>query len=290
MTHEAVPFMDTETDLGEGPLWSAREQALYWVDVTQRTVLRHAGGAGGVTQHKVSGMPGSIATRQGGGLIAAYRTGLALVDLSSGQETKLASGIDFGRERFNDGKCDRRGRFFAGTMHKEMTEPRGALYRVDPDHGVTQVADGICLSNGIAWSPDNRVMYHCDSRPGLVYAYDYDIDTGEPSNRRVFLDCTAADFHPDGCTVDAEGFLWVAEVGAYRVGRYAPGGRRVDEVVLPVKRVSSVMFGGADLRTLFITTMRYRLTPEEAAAQPLAGRMFAVKPGVQGIAETDFAE
>ena len=148
---------------------------------------------------------------------------------------------------------------------------------------------GITLSNGIAWSPDDRTLYHCESRPGLVYAYDYDADTGQPSNRRVLIDFTGKGYHSDGCTVDSEGFLWVAEVGGGKVGRYAPDGRRVGEVVLPISRVSSVMFGGPDLRTLFITTMRYRLTPEELAVQPLAGQVFSVDPGVQGIAEVEFA-
>ena len=291
MKLEAKPCLADDTDLGEGPLWSVREQALYWLDCTQRTVLRHDFGrpGTGTTRHKVSGMPGCIAMRQGGGLIAAFRTGLALIDLASGTETKLPSGIDFGRERFNDGKCDRRGRFFAGTMHKEMTEPKGALYRIDADHSVSRVADGITLSNGIAWSPDNRTLYQCDSRPGLVYAYDYDIDTGRPGARRVLIDFSGKGYHSDGCTVDAEGHLWVAEVGGGSVGRYAPDGTRVGEVLLPVSRVSSVTFGGADLRTLFITTMRYRLTPEELAAQPLAGQVFSAKPGVQGIAEVEFA-
>ena len=181
---------DIEADLGEGPVWSAEDQTIYWIDVTQRKILRY-----GLTTRKaetfnVSGMPGSIALRKGGGIIAAYRTGPALIDLASGRETKLPSSIDFGKERFNDGKCDGRGRFFAGTMDKTMKDTIGGLYRIDADHSVTKVADDIRLSNGIGWSPDNRVMYHCDSRPGYVYAYDYDIDSGTPTNRRVHLDLT----------------------------------------------------------------------------------------------------
>jgi L-arabinonolactonase len=289
MEIKVAPFLEIEMDLGEGPVWSQGEAALYWVDVTQRTVWRHDTRAGETRSHAVSGMPGSIALRHGGGLLAAFRTGLAFVDLDSGEEAKLASGIDFGRERFNDGACDRRGRFFAGTMDKTMGNPIGALYRIDPDRSVTRVAEGITLSNGLAWSPDDRTLYHCDSRPGLVYAYDYDIDSGLPSNRRILVDLSSSGFHPDGCTVDAEGFLWVAEVGASRVGRYAPDGRRVGGIELPTKRVTSVMFGGPDLRTLFITTMRYNLSAAESAAQPLAGRLFVAVPGVQGMAEPAFA-
>ncbi len=161
--------------------------------------------------------------------------------------------------------------------------PRSAY--CSPQHG----PEGIRLSNGIGWSPDNRVMYHCDSRRGYVYAYDYDIDSGTPTNRRIHLDLTSAGDHPDGCTVDAEGFLWLAEVGSSNVGRYAPDGRRVGGITLPTPRVTSVMFGGPRLDLLFITTMRYNLSPEESARQPLAGRLFVCEPGVKGLAEPMFA-
>ena len=288
-TITAEPFLKIETDLGEGPMWAADTQEFFWIDVTRRNVFRHSMRTGKTQCFAVSGMPGSIALRSDGTILAAFRTGLAIVSLESGQETKISSPIDFGVERFNDGKCDRRGRFFTGTMDKTMTQPIGGLYRVDADRTVTKVAGAICLSNGIAWSPDNRTLYHCDSRPGYVYAYDYDIETGTPSKRRLFLDLSSAEGDPDGCTVDAEGFLWLAEVTAGRVGRYAPDGRRVGAIELPVTRVTSVMFGGAALDTLFITTMRYGLTPEQSAAQPLAGRVFVAHPGVKGLPEPRFA-
>jgi sugar lactone lactonase YvrE len=209
-TIDVEPLTDVEAELGEGPLWSARDQTIYWIDVTQRKVFRHNLQTNKTEQFAVSGMPGSIALRKDGGIIAAFRTGLALIALAQEKETKIPSSIDFSIERFNDGKCDRRGRFFAGTMDKTMQEPIGALYRIGIDHSVTKVSGGIRLSNGIAWSPDDRIMYHCDSRPGYVYAYDYDIETGVPSNRRVHIDLSSAGYHPDGCTVDAEGYLWLA--------------------------------------------------------------------------------
>jgi sugar lactone lactonase YvrE len=280
---------DIKAELGEGPLWSVEEQALYWIDVIQRKVFRYDYRTKKAETFAVSGMPGCIANREGGGIIAAFRTGPALIDLEKGQEQKLPSSIDFGKERFNDGKVDRRGRFFAGTMDKTMKEPIGGLYRIDKDHNVTRVADGICLSNGIAWSPDNRVLYHCESRPGLIYAYDYDIDTGTPTNRRVHIDFAQKGHHCDGCTVDAEGFLWVAEVNSGRIGRYAPDGRRVGEIEVPTSRVSSVMFGGPNLDLLFITTMYYNLKPEQLATQPLAGRLFVAQPGVKGLPEHPYA-
>ncbi len=280
---------DIKAELGEGPVWSEREQSIYWIDVTQRKVFRHNLATEKTETFAVSGMPGSIALRKSGGIIAAYRTGPALVSLETGEESKIPSTIDIGKERFNDGKCDRRGRFFAGTMDKVMKDAIGALYRIDPDYSVTKVSDGIRLSNGLAWSPDNRTLYHNDSRPGLVYAYDYDIDTGTPSNRRVHIDMSKGEAHPDGCTIDAEGFLWIAEVNSGRIGRYAPDGRRVSGIEVPTSRVSSVMFGGPNLDLLFITTMHYNLKPEQLAAQPLAGRLFVAQPGVKGLPEPEFA-
>lgn len=280
---------DIKAELGEGPLWSAQEQSIYWIDVTQRKVFRHNLETKKTEQFTVSGMPGCIGLRKSGGIIAAFRTGPALISLETGEETKIPSMIDFGKERFNDGKCDRRGRFFAGTMDKTMKEAIGALYRIDPDRTVTKVSEGIRLSNGMAWSPDDRILYHNDSRPGYVYAYDYDIETGIPKNRRIHIDLSSAGYHPDGCTIDAEGFLWIAEVNSGRVGRYAPDGRRVSGIELPTSRVSSVMFGGPQLDMLFITTMSYNLTPEQAAAQPLAGRLFVAHPGVKGLPEPAFA-
>ncbi len=289
MTIKAEPVSDDVAELGESPIWSASENALYWVDLTQRTVLRRDMAAGRTDRFPVSGMPGAIARRQKGGIIAAFRTGLALVDLTSGEERKIEAPIDFGVERFNEAKCDRRGRFFAGTMDKTLAAPIGGLYRVDPDLSVTRVMDGVRLSNGLAWSPDDRILYHNDSRPGQVYAYDYDIETGEIANRRVHIDFAGTGAHPDGSTIDAEGCLWIAEVGRGSVGRYDPEGKRMSGIDLPTSRVSSVMFGGEDLGTLFITTMTYNLAPELRAAQPLAGRLFAARPGVKGIAEVPFA-
>ncbi len=280
---------DIKADLGEGPVWSVEQQTIYWVDVTQRKVFRHNLKTGQSEQFSVSGMPSAIALRRSGGLIAAYRTGPALISLETGEETKIPNGIDFGKERFNDGACDRRGRFFVGTMDKNLTDTIGGLYRIDPDRSVTRVADGIRLSNGIAFSPDDRVLYHADSRPGYVYAYDYEIDAGVPHNRRIHIDMTGTGYHPDGCTVDAEGFLWVAEVGSHHIGRYAPDGRRVGEIEVPPSRVTSVMFGGPSLDLLFITTMSYNLTPEQAAAQPTVGRLFVAHPGVKGLPEPMFA-
>ncbi|MBS0640632.1 MAG: SMP-30/gluconolactonase/LRE family protein, partial [Proteobacteria bacterium] len=196
---------------------------------------------------------------------------------------------DFMKDVFNDGKCDRRGRFWVGTMDRETTHPIGALYRIDPDLTVHRMADGITLSNGIAFSPDDRTLYHCDSEPGVVWAYDYDIESGSIANRRVLVDFAGRKGHPDGCTIDAEGGLWVAEIGAGQIVRFDAAGRETGLIAVPVTRPTSVIFGGADLRTMFVTSMQFALSDEEKAQQPLAGSVFSVNVGVAGIPEVRFA-
>ncbi|NEI72556.1 SMP-30/gluconolactonase/LRE family protein [Rhizobium lusitanum] len=285
---DAEPLFEIATELGEGPLWVADQRMFYCIDVTGRTIWRRDIDARQTTSFRLAGMPGSIAHRSQGGLLAALRNSLALLDFDLETETKLPVPVDFGKERFNDGKCDRRGRFFVGTIDRATTAPVGGLYRLDADLTMTRVAGDICLSNGIAWSPDDRTLYHCESRPGYVYAYDYDIDEGTVSNRRIHIDLTSGKASPDGCTVDAEGCLWIAECGAGAIGRYDPKGKRIGGIDVPVGRPTSVMFGGDDLATLYITSMRYDLSPEEIAAQPLAGCVLAARPGVRGLPETAF--
>jgi L-arabinonolactonase len=155
-------------------------------------------------------------------------------------------------------------------MDFNIRDAVGALYRVDPDLGVHRMDVGITLSNGIAWSPDDRTMYYCDSRPGRIYAYDYDLATGTIGNRRLFVDFKGRKGRPDGCTVDAEGGLWVAEISASQVVRFDPSGKEEFALRLPVSRPTSVMFGGSDLRTLFITSMKHGLSAEELAREPQA--------------------
>ncbi|HEY4200719.1 MAG TPA: SMP-30/gluconolactonase/LRE family protein [Devosiaceae bacterium] len=285
----AEPVGDIVSEVGEGPLWSVAEQALYWLDIFGKRIHRLNFANGKTETFEMRSMPSAIAFRQAGGLLVAWRDGLSMLDLATGAEMPVPHGIDMELERFNDGKVDRRGRFFVGTMDGKGADPVGALYRLDARRQIERVADDLRLSNGIAWSPDDRILYHCDSRPGQVYAYDFDIEAGTTSNRRIFIDFPQPGPRPDGCTVDVEGCLWVAEFGAGRVGRYTPTGERIGEIIVPSSRVTSVAFGGPDLATLFITALRANAPAEELLAQPLAGRLFAARPGVEGLPETAFA-
>jgi sugar lactone lactonase YvrE len=223
------------------------------------------------------------------GVLIGYKKGLGLFDFDTGETRPLAvPGVDLETVSFNDGKCDPAGRLWIGTRHRDAREPEGALYRVDTDLAITRIRGGLVVSNGIAFSPDGRTLYHIDSRPGRIDAYDYDIETGTASSPRVLRDYQGLGCRPDGCTIDAEGCLWVAEIDGGRLARYAPDGTLDRTVMLPVSKPSSVGFGGSDLRTLFITTISYGLTDEQRAAQPWAGRLLMLRTEVPGLPEHPF--
>lgn len=286
---QVVQFTSEAAELGECPLWSQSDNALYWFDVPNRRLFRQSGADAKPISSSLEKIPGCFGFRANGGAIFAFRNGLALGDRPEGPfEAIAADGIDFRNERFNDGKVDRRGRFWAGTFHPKMEPGRGSLYRIDPDLTLHRMDTGISMSNGIGWSPDDRVMYYADSRPGNIWCYDFDLAKGEIKNRRAFVDYAGKEGRPDGLTVDAEGFVWVAEVTASRVARYAPDGALDRVVTLPISRPTSVIFGGADYRTLFITSMRLGLDHQQTA-EPLAGLVFSVDAKVQGRPEPLFA-
>lgn len=275
--------------IGESPVWSQAEQALYWVDVEGKAAFRQ-GWADATPQRWPLPEPTGCCGLRQGGLVLGMRTGFAMLDTATGAVTPIHDPeADKPDNRFNDGKVDRRGRFFAGTKNIANTpDPTGAVYRLDPDHRVTRVDEGIACVNGIAWSPDDRTMYACDTWRRLLFAYDYHPAEGCPSNRRLFTAMPEADGYPDGLTVDAEGFVWNAHYNGWRITRYAPNGR-VDRVVrLPVRHVTSLVFGGPALDTLLVTSASLRLTPEDRASQPLAGHVLAFQPGVKGMAEPVF--
>ncbi len=276
--------------LGEGPVWDVATQKLFWIDGLGRKLFCQDAAGAPLHQWDMPKAPGSFALRQGGGMLMAYRNGLALIDPFAGTfEDIAAPGLEFGKERFNDGKCDRQGRFWAGTFDKNLRDPVGSLFRIDADLSVHRMDQGITLSNGIAWSPDNRTMYYCDSTPAVVRAYDFDLAAGAVNNRRVFADFGPRKGRPDGCTIDAEGCLWVVEVEGSRVVRFHPDGHEMGTALLPVTKPTSVMFGGAGLRTLYVTSMQMGLAPEELAHQPQAGCLFALDVGVAGLPEPRFA-
>jgi sugar lactone lactonase YvrE len=230
---------------------------------------------------------GSFAPRQAGGFVVALQTGLAFFDASTGLfEPVVDPESHLPQTRFNDGKCDRNGRFWAGTMGTVDGQPAGALYRFDGDHTLHTMRQDVAVSNGLGWSPDNRTMYYADSPTYNIYAFDFEPETGIISNERVFAHHERG--FPDGLTVDAEGYVWSARWDGWQVIRFAPDGS-IDRVVeMPVQRPTSCIFGGPKLSLLYVTSASVGLSQAELAKQPEAGNLFVVETGVVGLPEATF--
>jgi len=278
---------DVRAELGEGPVWAA-EQALYWVDINGRRIFR-LDAVGKRDEWPTPMRVGSIAPRAGGGFIAGTDQGIALVDLDQDRFEVVASPErHLPHNRFNDGKVDRQGRFWAGTMDDREKGSTGALYRIDPDRACTAIDGGYGITNGPAFSPDGALMYHSDTLRQVTYAFDLDA-AGKASNRRIFLQFGPGDGHPDGMTVDAEGCLWIAFWGGWCVRRFAPDGDLLRTVEMPVEQPSSCAFGGPGLDRLYVTSATKGLDPAALAMQPNAGGLFMLVPGVRGIPDLPFA-
>jgi sugar lactone lactonase YvrE len=229
---------------------------------------------------------GAIApcTTERAGVVLLTPEGFVRFHPGSGQRALLASvEATVATTRMNDGKCDSRGRFWGGSMARDESPGAGGLYILDTDGTLRKALEGVGISNGIGWSPDDGKMYYIDSLTNRVDVFDFDASTGEIANRRPFANVPESAGIPDGLCVDAEGFVWVALWGGGAVHRYAPDGSLSRVIKLPVTRPTSVAFGGTDLRDLYITTARCRLTDEQAKAQPHAGALFRCRPGATGM-------
>ena len=256
--------------LGEGAIWCAREELLWWIDIATPTLWRFAPRSGEVAHWPLPKPPGSFALREGGGFLFAFRSGFATLE-EPGAEPKWLepAGLELGEERFNDGKTDRAGRFWAGTLDRKLSRPIGKLYRLERGFRVASMDQGFTISNGIGWSPDDRTLYFTDTPSRRIYCYDFDRASGEIAKRRVFVEAEPGPGGPDGLTVDAEGGVWSAQFDRGCVHRYAPDGKLERSVRLPVQRPTSCMFGGAELATLYVTSASMEL-----ASQPQAGGLF----------------
>lgn len=278
---------DVGAVLGEGPVWDERDGALYWVDIPERRVFRWSA-TDGLRTRDVPRHVCSLLPRARGGFIGGGHDGFLAIGADLAIEVIGNPEPDLPGNRFNDGKTDRAGRFWAGTMDRAEAQASGSLYRLDPDLSWQRIDTGYRVTNGPAFSVDGRTLYHTDSALQTVYAFDLAAD-GTPGNRRVHLQFAPADGYPDGMTVDAEGCLWIAFWDGWCVRRFAPGGERLAEIAVPVQKPTSVAFGGAKLDRLFITSASRDLSAAERAGQPRAGGLFVTEPGVRGLAETPFA-
>ncbi len=288
---EPVPVARNNAILGESTLWSPEEGAIYWVDINNPTIHRLDPSTGARTHWLVETEIGSIGLAGPGRLIAGLRTGIALFDLESGAFEPLADpegNQRFNGNRMNDGKVDRAGRFWCGTMQDPGHRPVGTLWRVTADGDYAAALKEIRIPNALCWSPDGTTMYFTDSMSMQIWAFDFDRASGEIDNKRVFVELGEGIGVADGATVDAEGFVWCAKMFGGRVTRYAPDGSIDREVALPVPQVTCCAFGGPDLETLYISTASLGMNRAALAEAPLSGALFACEAGVRGLPEPRF--
>ncbi|MCO7543173.1 SMP-30/gluconolactonase/LRE family protein [Stutzerimonas nitrititolerans] len=295
MPSQAELIVDTRNATGESPVWIAAEQALYWVDIPNQQLLRWRAVDQQLDRWTGDQMLACIACRQGADnrWVAGMESGLFEIepqDDGSLAATPIAHvAHEHAGMRFNDGRCDRQGRFWAGTMVQDMAAgiAAGALYRLDGDGEPQSVLRGFIVPNGLGFSPDGRTMYLSDSHPSVqkIWAFDYDTDSGTPTNRRLFVDMSQYPGRPDGAAVDVDGCYWICGNDAGLIHRFTPDGRLDRSLAVPVKKPSMCAFGGSRLDTLFVTSIR---PSGDLSDQPLAGGVFALHPGVTGLEEPFF--
>lgn len=288
----------TRNILGECPVWSPEERKLYWMDLLEPALYAYEPATGRTGSWAMPKYLGGLAVRRKGGLVIGMQHRIVGFQPENGAMEDIAVFGEIGEAmRFNDGKCDRRGRFFIGNMKDPATIPdgsriteedragAGSIYVLETD-GTIRVAEmGYTIPNGIAWNSDDSLLYIADSHHNSIYVYDYDLASGRFANKRVFASTRGEPGVPDGACLDAEGFLWSARNGGGRIVRYAPDGSVDRTVTLPVEFPTSVAFGGAGLDTLYVTTATQGMTADDLRKQPLAGTVLAVDVGVRGISE-----
>jgi len=290
---EIVPLLDARAEVGEGTTWDPKAQVLWWLDIWGKTIHRYHPESGRNDTFHLPEMVGCIGLRAGGGLVISLASGFYFYEPETGRlEFIVNPEAHISETRFNDGKTDRFGRFWSGTTFEappRKPERIGALYRLDADLTAHRMVEGIGSSNGLAWSPDGKVMYFADSYGGAVWAFDVDTATGDIENRRIFVDTTTTGSFADGATVDAEGCYWVTCPLVGKVNRYDPAGRLMQTIQMPVESPTCCEFGGADLDILYVTSGTLNESPERLARQTMPGGLFAVYTGVKGLELQPFA-
>ncbi|WP_299821269.1 SMP-30/gluconolactonase/LRE family protein [uncultured Pontibacter sp.] len=281
---EATLVFDAKAILGEGALWHPAEQCLYWVDIEGKKLHFYKPQTSENSSLDVGARIGTVVPVSGGGALVGLQTGIHHIDTKTGALTFITNPILASDVRFNDGKCDPAGRFWIGTMALDTRAGAAKLYRLDKDKQVKEMLDNLTIANGIVWSLDKKTMYFTDTRTQQVEAFDYEVETGEISNRSVIISIPKEEGSPDGMTLDADGNLWVALHGGGAVAKYDPAtGKQLQKVKVPTKQTTSCAFGGEDLGTLYITTAREGLSEDELKDCPESGGLFAARPGAHGV-------
>lgn len=278
--------------LGEAPQWHAGEQRLYWVDAFAPAIRSFDPESGTLSSYPMTTDIGSFVFTAEGDVITGMRSGFHRIDLATGRSVPIANPVARDeRLMLNDGKCDRRGRYWCASVHSDFIGAEAEIFRLDPDLSVHVMDRGFIVGNGIAFSPDDRRMYFADSRNETVWVYDLGIETGTISNRRVFFSTRDIDGRVDGATCDRDGNYWCALVHGGAVACISPEGRMIERIAIPAKHPTMVAFGGADLDVLYVTSATILLLPNERAAWPHAGKLFRIDGlGARGVPEPRFGE
>ncbi len=286
--------VDCAAELGEGTYWDAAAQVLWWIDIYGPTIHRYDPASGADDTWTAPEYLGTLSVRAKGGLVVSMASGFYFFDPETGAFTAIADPeSDIPDTRFNDGKTDRQGRFWSGTMFEAPGKPPAkiaSLWRLDPDLSAHKIVENFGCANGLAWSPDNRTMYFTDSHTPVVWAFDFDPASGEVSNRRDFIDLSWMGGIVDGATVDADGCYWLTVPFKGKVMRYDPAGKLMQTIELPVDLPTCCEFGGKDLDVLFVTTAIYRRDAAALAGQTNPGGLFAIRGlGAKGVPLVPFA-
>jgi sugar lactone lactonase YvrE len=277
--------------LGEGPVWDANRKIISWIDILNGIIHEFDTKKQSHRMIELGSIVGAVALTKKGNYLAALKSGLSYVDRTTGKIQFLQRPEqDLMDNRFNDGKCDPFGRFWVGTMSMSEDQGAGHVYMFDDQITCSKKIESVTISNGLAWSPDHQIFYYIDTPTFQVVAYDYEVSTGNITNKRTVIQIPNNEGYPDGMTIDTEGMLWIAHWDGAQVARWDPStGIKILSIALPVDRVTSCTFGGDDLTDLYITTAKVGLTEQQLIEQPLAGSLFVVRDsGFQGIPTVEF--
>ncbi|WP_019139590.1 SMP-30/gluconolactonase/LRE family protein [Noviherbaspirillum massiliense] len=283
----------TPMQVGESPLWHPKEEALYWIDIPARMVHCHHLPTAAHRSWQMPAEPGCIVRCATGGLIVAMRSGIAHFDTATGALTELAAApYDTTRMRFNDGRCDAAGRLWVGTIYEPRDQPLGSLYCLERGCLINKGCPAT-VSNGVAFSPDSGLLYHADTTAHRITVYEFDLAQGRVGEGHLFRQFSKDKAHgyggrPDGAVVDSEGAYWVAAFEGGCILRLSPSGDVLQKIELPVRCPTMPVFGGADLRTLFITTARHNRSEAELAQHPLSGSVLALRVSIAGLDEPSY--
>ena len=284
-----IDIVKVENELGEGVIWDAAGAAVWWTDIEGSILYRYCPQDKQLDQWATPERLGSFAlVANSDNLMCGFASGFAYYNPCSGAVHWLSKiELDNGGTRLNDGRVDRQGRFWAGSMVESGEQGAGALYCLDGELQVSSHISGLSISNGLCWSPDSKLMYHTDTPSRRIHRYDFDATSGAISNQAVLLRTERGCF-PDGSTVDAQGYIWSAQWAASRLVRYSPEGEIDFILPLPVSQPTCAAFGGPELNMLFVTTAYQGMTPEAREAEPEAGNLFVFQTDIKGIADPLF--